>query len=169
SLRLRAEQLRALPFGKSGQGRMRRAADEVDSAVAHLAIGAVDREDQLQSHIEPFGLEEAELDRGCGREIGVRDQVGDSELHRRLPFPSAATISPGREFPTGATSMSESGEHGQIDWKTHGVKVIPGDQLDPNTAQTPGMDRAAAINLARVGAQKIWAGTVKIHANAKTG
>jgi len=44
-----------------------------------------------------------------------------------------------------------------------------GDQLDPNTAQTPGMDRAAAINLARVGAQKIWAGTVKIHANAKTG
>ncbi len=31
------------------------------------------------------------------------------------------------------------------------------------------MDRAAAINLARVGAQKIWAGTVKIRANAKTG
>jgi uncharacterized RmlC-like cupin family protein len=57
----------------------------------------------------------------------------------------------------------------QIDWKTYGVKVIPGDQLDPDTAQTPGMDRAAAINLARVGAQKIWAGTVKIHPNAKTG
>jgi uncharacterized RmlC-like cupin family protein len=57
----------------------------------------------------------------------------------------------------------------QIDWKIHGVKVIPGDQLDPDTAQTPGMDRAAAINLARVGAQKIWAGTVKIHPNAKTG
>ena len=56
-----------------------------------------------------------------------------------------------------------------IDWKTHGVKVIPGHSLDPNTAQTPGMERAAAINLARVGAQKIWAGTVKIHANAKTG
>ena len=55
------------------------------------------------------------------------------------------------------------------DWKTNGVRVIPGDQLDPNTAQTPGMDRAAAINFARVGAQKIWAGTVKIHANAKTG
>jgi uncharacterized RmlC-like cupin family protein len=60
-------------------------------------------------------------------------------------------------------------EMSQIDWKTHGVKVIPGDQLDPDTAQTPGMDRAAAINLARVGAQKIWAGTVKIHPNAKTG
>jgi uncharacterized RmlC-like cupin family protein len=57
----------------------------------------------------------------------------------------------------------------ETDWKEHGVKVIPGDQLDRNTAQTPGMDRAAAINLARVGAQKIWAGTVRIHANAKTG
>ena len=56
-----------------------------------------------------------------------------------------------------------------IDWKTNGVRVIPGDQLDPNTAQTPGMQRAAAINLARVGAQKIWAGTVKIDPNAKTG
>jgi uncharacterized RmlC-like cupin family protein len=31
------------------------------------------------------------------------------------------------------------------------------------------MERAAAINAARVGAQKIWAGTVKIHAGAKTG
>jgi uncharacterized RmlC-like cupin family protein len=56
-----------------------------------------------------------------------------------------------------------------VDWKIHGVRVIPGDQLDPSTAQTPGMDRAAAINFARVGAQKIWAGTVTIHANAKTG
>ena len=42
--------------------------------------------------------------------------------------------------------------HGPVDWKLHGVKVIPGDQLDTNTAQTPGMNRAAAINLARVGA-----------------
>jgi len=55
------------------------------------------------------------------------------------------------------------------DWKHSGVRVIRGDRLDPNTAQTPGMNRAAAINAARVGAQKIWAGTVTIHANAKTG
>src|SRR5271169_2402998 len=57
----------------------------------------------------------------------------------------------------------------KVDWKTHGVKVIPKDSLDANTAQTPGMNRAAAINYARVGAQKIWAGTVSIFANAKTG
>ena len=54
-------------------------------------------------------------------------------------------------------------------WKHSGVKVIPGNSLDANTAQTPGMNRAAAINAARVGAQKIWAGTVHIHPDAKTG
>jgi uncharacterized RmlC-like cupin family protein len=54
-------------------------------------------------------------------------------------------------------------------WKRDGVRVVPGDRLDSNTAQTPGMDRKAAINFARVGAQKLWAGTVHIHANAKTG
>jgi uncharacterized RmlC-like cupin family protein len=54
-------------------------------------------------------------------------------------------------------------------WKHDGVRVMPGNALDGNTAQTPGMDRKAAINYARVGAQKLWAGTVTIHANAKTG
>jgi uncharacterized RmlC-like cupin family protein len=55
------------------------------------------------------------------------------------------------------------------DWRTRGVRVIKANQLDPNTAQTPGMNRQAAIDRARVGAQKIWAGTVTIHPNAKTG
>ena len=55
------------------------------------------------------------------------------------------------------------------DWKANGVRVIPGDSLDTDTAQTAGMNRAAAINFARVGAKKIWAGTVMIHPNAKTG
>ena len=54
-------------------------------------------------------------------------------------------------------------------WKSNGVRVIPGDSLDQNTPQTPGMTRAAAINYARVGAQKIWAGTVRIEPNARTG
>lgn len=55
------------------------------------------------------------------------------------------------------------------DWKHDGVRVVPGDQLDGNVPSTPGMDRKAAINFARVGAQKLWAGTVHIHPNAKTG
>jgi uncharacterized RmlC-like cupin family protein len=54
-------------------------------------------------------------------------------------------------------------------WKHDGVRVIHGDRLDPNTAQTPGMFRQAAINHARVGAEKLWAGTVSIQPNAKTG
>ena len=55
------------------------------------------------------------------------------------------------------------------DWRNEGVRVIKSDRLDSNTAQTPGMLRAAAINSARVGSQKLWAGTVLINPNAKTG
>src|ERR1051326_7188138 len=54
-------------------------------------------------------------------------------------------------------------------WKHDGVRVIPGHQLDPNVPSTPGMDRKAAINFARAGAQKLWAGTVTIKPDAKTG
>jgi uncharacterized RmlC-like cupin family protein len=54
-------------------------------------------------------------------------------------------------------------------WRDEGVRVIKGDRLDPNTAQTPGMFRQAAIDHARVGAQRIWAGTVAIEPNARTG
>jgi uncharacterized RmlC-like cupin family protein len=57
----------------------------------------------------------------------------------------------------------------EVNWKSNGVRVIPGDSLDQNTAQAPGMTRAAAINYASVGAQKIWAGTVRIEPKAKTG
>ncbi len=54
-------------------------------------------------------------------------------------------------------------------WKHDGVRVVPAGALDPNTAQTPGMDRKGAIDFARAGAQKLWAGTVSIHPDAKTG
>ena len=54
-------------------------------------------------------------------------------------------------------------------WKFDGVRVVKGTELDVNTAQTPGMNRAAAITHARTGAEKLWAGTVVIHPKAKTG
>ena len=54
------------------------------------------------------------------------------------------------------------------DWKTQGIKIIRGCDLDPNTPQTPGMTRAAAITYARTGASKLWAGTVVVQPNAKT-
>ena len=54
-------------------------------------------------------------------------------------------------------------------WRLDGVRVVHSNELDINTAQTPGMNRAAAITYARVGAEKLWAGTVVIHPKAKTG
>jgi uncharacterized RmlC-like cupin family protein len=55
------------------------------------------------------------------------------------------------------------------DWRNHGVRIVKAVERDTNTPQTPGMTRAAAIDHARTGAEKLWAGTVTIHANAKTG
>ncbi len=66
--------------------------------------------------------------------------------------------------------MGEGHDHDKEPrWKHDGVRVIPGDELDANTPQTPGMLRQAAIDTARVGAQKIWAGTVRVKPNARTG
>jgi len=48
-------------------------------------------------------------------------------------------------------------------WKHRGVRVVHANQLDINTAQTPGMNRAAAITKRARGAEKLWAGTVVIH------
>lgn len=56
-----------------------------------------------------------------------------------------------------------------MDWKEHGVKIVRGTELDSNTPQTAGMTRAAAITQARAGATKLWAGTVVVQPNAKTG
>ena len=55
------------------------------------------------------------------------------------------------------------------DWRTQGVRVVHANELDGNTPQTAGMSRAAAVNFAKAGAQKLWAGTVTIHPDAKTG
>lgn len=55
------------------------------------------------------------------------------------------------------------------DWREHGVRIVHANELDLNTPQTAGMTRAAAITQARTGATKIWAGTVTIKPDAKTG
>ncbi len=56
-----------------------------------------------------------------------------------------------------------------VNWRDDGVRIVRSNQLDMNTPQTPGMTRAAAINHATAGANKLWAGTVNIQPNAKTG
>jgi uncharacterized RmlC-like cupin family protein len=73
---------------------------------------------------------------------------------------------------TGFHDRSHTGhmmDHDAQRRKHDGVRVIPGNQLDPNVSSTTGMDRKAAIDFARVGAQKLWAGAVTIKPDAKTG
>ena len=60
-------------------------------------------------------------------------------------------------------------EQAGSDWRLHGVRVVHAGELDANTPQTPGMSRAAAITAARAGAEKLWAGTVSIQPDARTG
>lgn len=57
----------------------------------------------------------------------------------------------------------------RTDWKGHGIRIVRAGELDANTPQTPGMTRAAAITHATAGAHKLWAGTVVVQPNAKTG
>jgi uncharacterized RmlC-like cupin family protein len=93
--------------------------------------------------------------------------VFGSFLHSGF-FRKASTMTGSHDHP----HSDHSHDHGHDDalrWKHDGVRVIPGDQLDSNVPSTAGMDRKAAINFARVGAQKLWAGTVTIRPDAKTG
>src|SRR6266516_1478140 len=92
-------------------------------------------------------------------------------MHRRFPYSyglrSRIWVASVRQFSEGihmtGSHTHHSHDHGDAErWKHDGVRVIPGNQLDPNVPSTPGMDRKAAINLARAGAQKLWAGTVSI-------
>ena len=57
----------------------------------------------------------------------------------------------------------------QANWRENGVRIVRSNELDTNTPQTPGMTRATAINHAKAGANKLWAGTVNIQPDAKTG
>src|SRR5664279_5449943 len=56
-----------------------------------------------------------------------------------------------------------------MDWRERGIRIVRACDFDRNTPQTPGMTRAAAITHARTGAQKLWAGTVLVEPDAKTG
>src|SRR5690242_8981339 len=64
---------------------------------------------------------------------------------------------------------SRSSEKEEPGWENHGLRIIRSGDLNPNTPQTPGMTRAEAISRATAGAQKLWAGTVVVQPNAKTG
>ena len=86
-------------------------------------------------------------------------ELEDKEIERRV----REAVDQRRHSARVANLSSES------KWKYRGVRVVHANELDINTPQTPGMNRAAAITYARAGADKLWAGTVVIHPKAKTG
>jgi uncharacterized RmlC-like cupin family protein len=75
----------------------------------------------------------------------------------------------GKLIPPQAEGGTRSMSQGETDWRTQGVRIVKAGELDLNTPQSPGMTRAAAIDHARAGANKLWAGTVRVEPNAKTG
>jgi uncharacterized RmlC-like cupin family protein len=52
-------------------------------------------------------------------------------------------------------------------WRSAGVRVIRAGEFDAATAQTPGMQRRAALT-EQTGATQLWAGTVSILPDART-
>src|SRR5438445_528430 len=59
-------------------------------------------------------------------------------------------------------------EEGPTAW-IHAVRVVNPDHFDPNTPQTPGMHRVAAVSPGTVGSKGIWAGITDVTAHAATG
>src|SRR5262245_18683228 len=63
---------------------MRGAGHEVKAAVTQLLVGPGYREQQLYCRVQPFPLEETQLDRCDRREVGRRNQVGDRDAQRHM-------------------------------------------------------------------------------------
>src|ERR1700760_2331702 len=55
------------------------------------------------------------------------------------------------------------------DCREHGIRIVRAGELDTNTPQTSGMTRAAAITHASAGASKLWAGTVVVEPDVRSG
>lgn len=62
--------------------------------------------------------------------------------------------------------MSDATSESDV-WRGAGVRVIRAGEFDATTAQTPGMQRRAALT-EQTGATQLWAGTVDILPNART-
>jgi uncharacterized RmlC-like cupin family protein len=53
-------------------------------------------------------------------------------------------------------STSKHKSNNPARWKFDGVRVVKSGELDTNTPQTPGVNRAGAITRARCSAEKVW-------------
>ena len=106
------------------------------------------------------------------REVGVQTllEQGDFGLGTFADLDGEMVVVDGRAYFLWARSTNSSQREGSnMDWKEHGVKIVHAGELDMHTPQTSGMTRAAAITHARTGAEKLWAGTMVVQPDAKTG
>lgn len=63
----------------------------------------------------------------------------------------------------------ESGQAAERNRRYQGVRVIKPAQFDGNTAQTPGMQRVAAVSRELAGSQGIWAGVTIVGPQVASG
>jgi uncharacterized RmlC-like cupin family protein len=56
-----------------------------------------------------------------------------------------------------------------VNWREHGIKRVRSEERSADTPETAGMGRLVAINGARTGSSRLWAGTNLIKPGAKTG
>src|SRR4029453_5056935 len=128
----------------------------------------------------------AEVDAACRAQAGLRHDGRDQQGSGAAKTDDGRRLRGHRYHPGDGPGVHE-GAHAAVSqfgqdprphqmtgapvskWRLHGVRVVHANELDTNTPQTPGMNRAAAITHARAGAEKLWAGTVVIHPKAKTG
>ena len=95
------------------------------------------------------------LDQGVARLVGLERagvghrQHGDVHRLEGLGFVNPVHDDDLSDPPSCRGEVAGLRSGGMTDWKHDGVRVIPAGSLDTNTAQTPGMNRAAAINFAR--------------------
>src|SRR5262249_28992411 len=90
ALGLCTEELRAVPFRKCGERRMRRSAHEIDSPVPQRGVGLVHRKNQFQGDVETFVSKEAKFDRCGGGKIGIGNDIGNGEFHEGSDQPSVS-------------------------------------------------------------------------------
>jgi len=65
-------------------------------------------------------------------------------------------------------SANPNAEEGPTAW-IHAVRVVSAEHFDPNTPQTSGMHRVAAVSRDTAGSKGIWAGITDVTAPAATG
>ncbi len=71
ALRLRAQQLGAMPLRKAADHEMRGAAEKFEAAVAERRKRIFHRHNEFKLNVEAFALEHPEFDRGDNRKIGI--------------------------------------------------------------------------------------------------